>query len=294
MADTESPETDARTTGHAWTEGECVNCRAVSPRPWAEPCAESPRADVELTEVDVAAHRDSYPMGNNRHGTPERPDWGTFCVECKQSWPCDVSILAAERDDLRALRLAVEATVMRAASDHQRKIRDGSCWCGNWPDDDETTWMEHLSAEVMAVLDGPARLRDPAPVRLRAVLASPSTHTQRDTEHAPEPVTGHVIQRIVNAWDCCGTCAGGVLAQWLAQRDTETAAQALREAADEVAAIERFGRSTSDDLTDDERERWMSSPLNRLWAVDGVRPRPIVEQWLRARADSLATGEEQP
>lgn len=50
-----------------------------------------------LTEPEVAqtraAHRDSYPMGNNRHGTETNPDWGTFCVECKQSWPCDVSRL---------------------------------------------------------------------------------------------------------------------------------------------------------------------------------------------------------
>ena len=50
-----------------------------------------------LTDVDVqtmrAAHRDSYPMGNIHHGTPERPDWGTFCVECKESWPCEVARL---------------------------------------------------------------------------------------------------------------------------------------------------------------------------------------------------------
>lgn len=40
-----------------------------------------------------AAHKDSYPVGNRGHGTPENPEWGTFCMECKQSWPCDVSVL---------------------------------------------------------------------------------------------------------------------------------------------------------------------------------------------------------
>lgn len=48
--------------------------------------------EAEIAEM-TAAHRDSYPMGNAHHGTPERPDWGTFCVECKESWPCDVSRL---------------------------------------------------------------------------------------------------------------------------------------------------------------------------------------------------------
>ena len=44
-------------------------------------------------EAMRAAHRDSYPMGNIHHGTPERPDWGTFCVECRESWPCEVTLL---------------------------------------------------------------------------------------------------------------------------------------------------------------------------------------------------------
>ena len=73
------------------------------------------------TEVDVAAHRDSYPMGNIHHGTEERPDWGTFCVECKQSWPCDVSILAerlrvaeGERDAAQ-LALGEQADIEREA-----------------------------------------------------------------------------------------------------------------------------------------------------------------------------------
>lgn len=50
-----------------------------------------------VSELDLAAmraaHRDSYPMGNIHHGTPERPEWGTFCVECKGSWPCEVATL---------------------------------------------------------------------------------------------------------------------------------------------------------------------------------------------------------
>lgn len=31
-------ENNARTTGHAWTDGQCANCAAVAPRPWAERC----------------------------------------------------------------------------------------------------------------------------------------------------------------------------------------------------------------------------------------------------------------
>jgi hypothetical protein len=69
---------------------------------------------MSAPEVDVAAHRDSYPMGNIHHGTPENPDWGTFCVECTQSWPCDVSILAAEVSELRATVARVEALVRQA------------------------------------------------------------------------------------------------------------------------------------------------------------------------------------
>lgn len=59
-----------------------------------------PAEVVGLTE----GHRDSYPMGNIHHGTEERPDWGTFCLECKQSWPCDVSRLADRLADLEAER----------------------------------------------------------------------------------------------------------------------------------------------------------------------------------------------
>lgn len=28
-----------------------------------------------------------------------------------------------------------------------------------------------------------------------------------------QPETVDIVQHIVNAWDCCGTCAGGVLAE---------------------------------------------------------------------------------
>ena len=56
----------------------------------------APEGETDASEWVAAlteAHRDSYPVGNIHHGTPERPDWGTFCVECKESWPCDVSRL---------------------------------------------------------------------------------------------------------------------------------------------------------------------------------------------------------
>lgn len=57
------------------------------------------RADVVLSETELAqmreAHRDSYPMGNFHHATDANPEWGTFCVECTDSWPCDVSRLLA-------------------------------------------------------------------------------------------------------------------------------------------------------------------------------------------------------
>jgi hypothetical protein len=37
---------------------------------------------------------------------------------------------------------------------------------------------------------------------------------------APDPTAGepNIVQRIVNAWDCCGTCAGGVLARHMADQ----------------------------------------------------------------------------
>ena len=33
----------------------------------------------------------------------------------------------------------------------------------------------------------------------------------------------NIVQRIVNAWDCCGTCAGGVLARYVAEYRTSPA-----------------------------------------------------------------------
>lgn len=73
----------------------------------------APETDVsEFAASDLAslteAHRDSHPMGNIHHGTPERPDWGTFCVECTQSWPCDVSRLLADLDAARERVRVVE------------------------------------------------------------------------------------------------------------------------------------------------------------------------------------------
>jgi hypothetical protein len=165
MADTESPETDARTTGHAWTEGECVNCRVVSPRPWAEPCAESPRADVELTE----AERD-YFKANLRANLGYR----AYVIE-------DTMVRHVER--ILADRLAaVQAEQCQRAK-----------WCRN----------------------------------AMALWQQIDTHTQRDTE---------------------------------------TAAQALREAADRMPAF--HDRDAPE------------------WAITTAC------KWLRARADSLATGEE--
>lgn len=36
-------------------------------------------------------------------------------------------------------------------------------------------------------------------------------------DHSAESdVAPHIVQQIVNAWDCCGTCAGGVLARYVA------------------------------------------------------------------------------
>ena len=34
----------------------------------------------------------------------------------------------------------------------------------------------------------------------------------------PPPEGANVVQRIVNAWDCCGTCAGGVLAAYVREQ----------------------------------------------------------------------------
>lgn len=54
---------------------------------------QSAENDVLDRRAMRAAHQDSYPMGNIHHGTPDRPDWGTFCIGCKESWPCEVTLL---------------------------------------------------------------------------------------------------------------------------------------------------------------------------------------------------------
>lgn len=66
-------------------------------------CGADPERSAERDVLDRdalrAAHRDSYPMGNIHHGTPECPDWGTFCMECRESWPCEVTRLLDFIDD---------------------------------------------------------------------------------------------------------------------------------------------------------------------------------------------------
>lgn len=69
-----------------------------------------------------------------------------------------------------------------------------------------------------------------------------STGTSEDVE-AP-----NVIQRIVNAWDCCGTCAGGVLARHVADREAAARAEANQRADTAFLVGARFGRES-------ERER---------------------------------------
>jgi hypothetical protein len=49
---------------------------------------------------------------------------------------------------------------------------------------------------------------------------------------APEPARlseEPIVQRIVNAWDCCGTCAGGVLAAHVREARAADAATIARE-----------------------------------------------------------------
>lgn len=79
----------------------------------------------EREGLDVASmragHRDSWPMGNIHHGTPENPSWGTFCIDCKQSWPCEVSLLL---DALEAAERKV-AAVETLADEWQKRWDDG-------------------------------------------------------------------------------------------------------------------------------------------------------------------------
>jgi hypothetical protein len=71
--------------------------------------------------------------------------------------------------------------------------------------------------------------------------------------HPPVVHGADFIRSLFGAWDCCGTCAGGVLAR----HDREVRARALRDAADQ---LDRDG-------------------MKRLSAN-------TVKQWLRARADA--------
>jgi hypothetical protein len=145
----------------------------------------------------------------------------------------EVANLRAERDDLRARLLAVETLSEEAVFA------------------DFTMWPEVGDDVVLAV-----RADD-----LRAVLASPSTHTQRDTEAQRDARLDNLIEREERAAEGCLDCKAGEPHMCPdAQRDTETAAQALREAADELPSRGGYSR---------------------------------MSDWLRARADSLATEEGQ-
>ena len=57
-----------------------------------------------------------------------------------------------------------------------------------------------------------------------------STGTSEDVE-AP-----NIVQRIVNAWDCCGTCAGGVLARYVADREAAARADERERVAQAIEA----------------------------------------------------------
>lgn len=74
----------------------------------------------EVAEAASVAHRDSYPMGNAHHGTATNPEWGTFCVECIQSWPCEVSLLLQERAHLLDRLERAEAAVERVRKVERR------------------------------------------------------------------------------------------------------------------------------------------------------------------------------
>ena len=80
--------------------------------------------------------------------------------------------------------------------------------------------------------------------------------TSQSAELAP---TDNIVRRIVNAWDCCGTCAGGVLARYVAERERSAGALALHPLTDteraslrglgqgqHVAAVERILRERAD------------------------------------------------
>lgn len=72
-----------------------------------------------------------------------------------------------------------------------------------------------------------------------------------------------VVQRIVNAWDCCGTCAGGVLAAHDAATADRVRRETLREAAHWFGVIWGTGLTT---------EAQVADVLNR-WAEHGIGSR---------------------
>jgi hypothetical protein len=164
----------------------------------------------------------------------------------------ELGTLRAERDDLRALRLAVETLAKSGLRGFDMNpTRPIAGW-------DDAAWMDYLR-----------RHDDYWRSALRAVLASPPTvdnaelahrfATQAETTKAAEDETAGLI----------GPDGFTRLASpsTHTQRDTETAAQALREAADRMPAFH-----------DRDAPEWaITSACN----------------WLRARADSLAAREGQ-
>jgi hypothetical protein len=244
---------------------------------------ESPRADVELTECEVTLLLDVWRAAGPGEASPvdvlpaveriladrlaavqaeleaererrvtENDSEFLMRTLTPHQWEvigrkvaAEVKSAEAERDDLRALRLAVETLADAAA-----------IFVGLHPDD-ETKAVSRLRDALRAF-----RSAD------RAVLASPSTHTQRDTEAQRDARLDNLIEREERAAEGCLDCKAGEPHMCPdAQRDTETAAQALREAADAIWA--REGGYTA----------------GAQWG------RADYAHWLRARADSLATGE---
>lgn len=91
-------------------------------------------------------------------------------------------------------------------------------------------------------------------------------------------------------WDCvtCGQTFAAV-ETIVAARVRAAQQEALREAASEVDEVERIGSLRAMDCNDWEKARWLASPLNTLQPdmETGERPRPVISDWLRARADAL-------
>lgn len=88
MSTPESAEKDARTTGHAWRDGECVNCGIAQPgAAWAEPC---PAGEAETEKAVIHEPRcNTYCVPGTHHlsdgiGFPHihRTDLAAECGEC--------------------------------------------------------------------------------------------------------------------------------------------------------------------------------------------------------------------